>query len=100
MSGAMLFAATLACVGGGIMPLGSTYIAIQPPAPGQRGCIYQRETGGSWATYMITYDYRLDEPLCRQVDPSLEFGRMDVPDGAYCPPDPDSLEPVAKRRKP
>ena len=94
MIAALFFASALGCLGEETVPLGGSFIAIEPPAPGKRACIYYRTPDEPWAIYMITFDYRLSGARCKAVHPWLEFGRTEIPDGTYCPPDPMRLNRV------
>ena len=90
----LLFAAALDCAGGYQLELGGSYITIDPPPAEQRACIYQRRSGGEWRIFMFTVHYRLNEALCKEVDPALEFGRIEIPQQEYCPPDPEEPKAV------
>ena len=90
----LAFAAAIGCHGAATLSLGGTYIRIAPPAPDKRACVYQRWPDGDWAIYMFTIHYQLNMPLCKEVHPRLEFGRVEVPEEEYCPANPEGLEPV------
>ena len=90
----LAFAAAIGCHGAATLSFDATYIRIEPPAPDTRACLYQRWPGGDWAIYMFTIHYQLNKALCKEVHPKLEFGRIEVPEGEYCPADPEGLEPV------
>ena len=99
MLGAYVLAVALACAGMERIGNDSSYITVEPPAEGQRACIYDREPGGSWTIWMDAFDYDLSGPLCAAVYPGMEFGRIDVEHGAFCPPKPEALEPIEVRIK-
>lgn len=92
---ALALAIAAACVGMERIGYDSSYITVEPPAEGRRACIYDREPGGSWVIWMVTFDYNLSGPFCTAVYPGREFGRIEVEDGALCPPEPEALQPVA-----
>ena len=94
MVNALVFAFATACAGLERIGYDSSYIAVEPPEEGRRACIYQREPGGRWSIWMITFDYQLSGALCVAVYPGLEFGRTEVGHGAFCAPEPTELEPV------
>ena len=96
---AVALALAAACAGMERIGYDTPYIAVDPPAEDRRACIYDREPGGSWAIWLVTFDYNQRGPLCTAVFPGMEFGRIEVEDGADCPPEPDALAPVEIRIK-
>ena len=96
---ALGYAATLACLGYEQIDFGDAYVAIDPPAPGERTYLYRRGSDDIWSIHLFTIDYRLDGPLCKAVPPEFAYGRMEVAEKALCPSKPHRLEPVALNLK-
>ena len=91
---ALVLAVATACTGMDRIGYDSPYLTVEPPADGWRACIYDREPGGSWAIWMIGLHHQLSAPFCTAVHPDIEFGRIDVEHDAFCPSEPEQLEPV------
>ena len=89
---AIAFAAALTCHGAEQIGYGDHYIVIDRPAPGYFACVYQQWNRIDWGIYLM--GFRFKEGLCKVVDPGMRFGRVDMLEGAKCPPEPAQLEPV------
>ncbi len=89
----LLFAAALS-IPCDMLPLGANYVVIDPPSMGAGVCVYQREKDQPWAIFLHTTNRQIDGPLCPAVQPLLEFGYMEVPQGDLCPSDPGMLDPL------